>query len=258
MGTTDPASITNDFVDSLASRAQTSFPLLHPVPLPTFFMDKFTPYLPPFHFIDSHLSALLDSLIASCSLHDLSFGPLHTLCPFFYNSFTPPPHPYLCASSAFSAVVQLYTWSAQLPTNVPLASQFGDWSTFCRYGCPALEDPYHIFVSCPAFQGLHHEYSWLLISDISHHLCGATLPAPIRSHINHVITHLFQDDDSWPLGSSHFYLGLLPPLLPNPGPSPLPNDDAHHLGWVTHSCHLSAICCCGQSPRHLEIQSKPL
>jgi len=62
MGATDPASVANDFVDSLTSGAQTSFPPLHLVPLPTFFMDKFTPYLPPFHFIDSHLPALLDSL----------------------------------------------------------------------------------------------------------------------------------------------------------------------------------------------------
>ena len=205
-------------------------------------MDKFTPYLPPFHFIDSQLPALLDSLLASRSLHNLSFAPFHTLCPFFYDSSTPPPHPYLRASSAFSAVVQLYARSAQLPTNVPLAARFGDRSALCRYGCPAREDPHHVFVLCPAFQGLRNEYSQSLISDTSHYLCGASLPEPIRSHIDHITTHLFQDDDSWPLGSSRFYLGLVPPLLPHPGHCPPLNADAHRLLLrVAHSCHSSAI-----------------
>ena len=241
MEATDPASVVNGFVDHLASGAQTSLPPPHPVPLPTFFMDKFTPYLPPLHFIGSHLPALLGSLLASRSLHGLSFGPLHILCPFFYDSFTPPPHPYLCASSTFSAAIQLYARSAQLPTNIPLASRFGGRSTFCRYGCPALEDPHHVLVACPAFQGLLDKYPRLLISDTPHHLCGAALPAPIRSHTGHITTYLFWDDDSWPLGSSCFYLGLLPPLLPNPRQRPLPSSDAHRvLVRVAHSCHISS------------------
>ena len=140
-GGTDPVSLANDFVDRLASGAHTSFPPPHPVPIPTFCMDKFTPYLPPFSFIDSHLPSLLDSLLASRSFYDLSFAPFHTLRPFFYDSFGLPPHPYLRASSAFSTVAHLYARSAQLPTNVPLASRFGDRSAFCRFGCPVLEDP---------------------------------------------------------------------------------------------------------------------
>lgn len=86
-------------------------------------MDKFTPYLPPFQFIDSHFPALLDSLLASHSFRDLSFTPFHTLSPFFHDPLPLPPHPYICASSAFSAVVQLYARSAQLPTNILLASR---------------------------------------------------------------------------------------------------------------------------------------
>src|SRR5437588_8850706 len=101
---------------------------LHSI-IPTFFMDKFTPYLPSFHFVDSPLPRLLDSLLASHSLYDLSFAPLHALFPFFHDPHSPPPHPYIQASSAFSAVVQLYVHSGQLPTNALLASRFGDRST---------------------------------------------------------------------------------------------------------------------------------
>ena len=185
---------------------------------------------------------LLDSLLASRSFYDLSFAPFHTLCPFFYDSFGLPPHPYLHASSAFLAVVQLYVRSAQLLTNVPLTSRFGDRSAFCHFGCLVLEDPHHIFVLCLAFQDLHDDYLRLLILDVSHCLSGTTLPPSVCSHIDHIITHLFRDDDPWPLGSSLFYLELLPPLLPHPRHCPTLGVDAHHLlVRVAHSCHTSAI-----------------
>ena len=52
-------------------------------------MDKFTPYLLPFRFIDSHFLNFLDSLLVSCSSYDPSFAPLHTLSPFFHDPHLP-------------------------------------------------------------------------------------------------------------------------------------------------------------------------
>jgi hypothetical protein len=139
-------------------------------------------------------------------------------------------------------VVQLYVRSGQLPTNVLLASRFGDQSAMCRFGCASLEDPHHIFVHCPAFQDLRDEYTQSLISDMAHSLCGTSTLDHLRSHVTHVVTHLFRDDDSWPLGSSLFYLGLLPPLLPTTCPYSSLSMDAHRLlTRVAHSCHHSAI-----------------
>ena len=63
-------------------------------------------------------------------------------------------------------------------------------------------------------------------------MSDSDLPPPLISHLQCATAHLFQDDTSWPLHSSRFYLGLLPPLLmapshpqhpPNPSP-PSHND----------------------------------
>jgi len=126
----------------------------------------------PFQFVDSHFPALLDSLLALGSFHDICVTPFYTLSPFFHGPLPSPPHPYICASSDFSAVVQLYARSAQLPTNIPLASRFGDLSAFCCFGCPVLEDPHHIFVCCPTFQDFRDESSITHLGHIPFSLWG--------------------------------------------------------------------------------------
>jgi len=184
-------------------------------------MDRFTAYVPPFQFIDSRFPELLQSLLAFRSFHDLTFTPFHTLSSLFHDSHTPPAHPYVRASSPYSAVVQLYARSSQLPTGATTASQFGDQSPFCRFGCDSLEDPHHIFVTCPAFHDLRTEYSHALVLETSRALTGATLPPTLLPRIEHLAARLFQDDECWPLGSSRFFLGLLPSLLPEPASPPL-------------------------------------
>jgi hypothetical protein len=238
----DSPSRANALVDRVASSAHSLLINPPPVPLPTFFMDRFTPYLPPFQFIDSRFAGLLHSLLASRSFHDLAFTPFHTLTSFFHDSHTAPSHPYIRASSAYSAVIQLYARSSQLPTRTILATRFRDRSPFCRFGCASLEDPHHLFVTCPAFHGLRAEYSHALVSDISRALGGSTLPPSLAPHLERVAAHLFHDNECWPLGSSRFFLGILPPLLPATCvPSSLSLDANRLVSRVAHSCHMSAI-----------------
>ena len=59
---------------------------------------------------------------------------------------TPPAHPYLHASSAFSATLQLYLRSAQLDTADLRYRRLGDTAFCCRLGCAATENAHHIFV----------------------------------------------------------------------------------------------------------------
>jgi hypothetical protein len=238
----DAPSRANALADRLASDARLSPLAAPPVPPPTFFMDKFTPYVYPFEFVDSRFPSLLHSLLAFRSFYDPSFVPFRTLSPILHDLHPPPPHPYVRASSAYSAVIQLYGRSSQLPTNVSLASRFGDRSPSCRFGCHTAEDPHHLFVTCPAFRDLRAEYSHSLISDVSHTLGDHPLPNPLRSHLDGLVVRLFQDDACWPLGSSLFFLGLLPPLLPrNYSESSLTPDTHRILSRVAQSCHTSAI-----------------
>jgi hypothetical protein len=205
-------------------------------------MDRFSPYLPPFNYIESGLPLLIHSLLASRAFFNPSFGPLPILSPFIYDSQAPPLRPYTRASSSYSAVVQLYTRSGQLPTNLTRANRFHTGSPFCRYGCRSLEDAHHIFVHCPAFNALRDESQKSLEADTERVLAQLSLPPSVTSYLEHAITHIFQDDTCWPLHSSRFYLGLLPPLLPPPMTLDSVTGESHRLLLrLANSCHTSAI-----------------
>ena len=73
-----------------------------------------------------------------------------------------------------------------------------------------------------------------------HTLSGVDSLDTLRPRLTHIVTHLFRDDDCWPLGSSLFCMGPLLPLLPpNHSPSSLSGDSHRLLTRVAHS--LSAI-----------------
>jgi hypothetical protein len=113
---------------------------------------------------------------------------------------------------------------------------------FCHFGCSSLEDAHHLFVDCPFFEDLRDEYSHSLISDVDHMLTNTSLPIPLSSHLLHMVPHLFKDDVSWPLGSSRFYLGLIPPLLPPSASKQSLSDEANRpITRLAHSCHLYSI-----------------
>jgi hypothetical protein len=169
----------------LASAAGFSSTYFLPVPLPNFFMEKFTPYIPSHSFVDTNFSDLLHSLLASRSFYDLSFVPFYTLSHHIHDLTPPPSHPYVCASSAFSAVIQLCARSRQLPTN-----------EFLPLGL--------VVAQASAASGVVTRLG------NTHTHSGAGRLAPLQPHPNHIGNHLFQDDDPWPSpSSSTFYLGLL-------------------------------------------------
>jgi len=58
-----------------------------------------------------------------------------------------------------------------------------------------------------------------------------------------MVTHLFKDNVSWPLGSLRFYLGLIPHLLPpTESQKLLPDESNRLLTWrLRHSCHVFGI-----------------
>ncbi|KAI5993692.1 hypothetical protein EDC04DRAFT_2508963, partial [Pisolithus marmoratus] len=63
------------------------------------------------------------------------------------------------ASSAFSAVVQLYARSCQLDTAATCFSRHGGSTPCCHFGCASLETAHHLFISCYRFQTFRDEFS---------------------------------------------------------------------------------------------------
>lgn len=201
-------------------------------------MENFTLYLPPFNYIDSRLPVLLHSLLASQSFFRSSFTPFHVTLPVLYNTH-PPLHPYTRASSSYSAVVQLYARSGQLPTISPVPPAF----VTDQPSIGMAANVHHIFVHCQRFQDLRDEYSKSFAFDIENSVKDS-LPTQILLHVLHVVAHIFCNNPSWPwpLHSSCVYLGLLLSLLPPRQSHQALSDESQRLLTRTaHSCHLHSI-----------------
>ena len=231
---TNASDSANSFVDRLASPPIISLsPPLLSHSLLTYPLSNILNLISPLSF--TPFSPLALSLI-------LPSAPFATLLPSFYDGNSLPLHPYTCASLSFSMVVQLYAHPSQLPTTLTLAARFRDRPPFCWFGCACLEDIHHLFVHCPFFDDLRDEYTNTLISDSQRLLRDIVLTPPLVSHLERVRSSLFRDAPSWPLASSLFYLGLLPPLLPTTTPNPsLPPESHHVFTCLAHSWHTSAI-----------------
>lgn len=86
-------------------------------------MDKYTPYLLPFQYIDSNLPHLLNNLLASHSFFHPSFSPSVILSPPLYNIqyATPSPHPL---------TTHLCVLSLHLPEAVPIGQESDPFAVF--------------------------------------------------------------------------------------------------------------------------------
>ncbi|KAJ8457380.1 hypothetical protein ONZ51_g11564 [Trametes cubensis] len=209
--------------------------------LPTFSLPEYTLYSPSHGFVEAGIHAFLASQ-SSQLLHSYpSLRPNLTLFRMLYDNRSPPPHPYTRASSAYSAVVQLYARSSQLHTAFTRFSRFGDTHPFCQAGCDAVETPHHIFVDCPSFTPLRETARTSLLRDVSEQVVQL---AETTHHQTDTIlaftAALFSDDGTvWPQHTTHFYLGTTPPLPFDLFPPTVPTQRV--LTRVVHLWHIAAI-----------------
>ena len=73
---------------------------------------------------------------------------------WLYDPRPPPAYPYVKGTAAYSAAVQWYARSGQLPTATGMKEKGQMDDTQCRMGCNAIKDPHHVFVICKAFDKL--------------------------------------------------------------------------------------------------------
>ncbi|KAJ7912039.1 hypothetical protein B0H13DRAFT_2232591 [Mycena leptocephala] len=122
--------------DHFASSAQRAIHTVFTAPIPTFTMDDYT-----FH---SHIDGWIESNIRNFPTHWCRPPTAHGPPPL--RPITPTEWSYTHAYSAYSAIVQLYAPSGQLPTADTLQSREKLDTPNCRMGCNAIEDMHHIFV----------------------------------------------------------------------------------------------------------------
>ncbi|KAK0446585.1 uncharacterized protein EV420DRAFT_1339507 [Desarmillaria tabescens] len=173
---TTPPSLLNNAADLLATTSQNLTLRPFPAPVPTFFMDHFVIYSETDGYIESNVSKYLSNVHASLTVMQPDFRPASTMMMPLYRPCAPPEHPYIRASSAFSAVVQLYARSSQLDCRYTRFLRFGDISPTCTSGCPEIETIHHIFVTCPEYDAIRDEVAQQLHAETSKLLHAADTP----------------------------------------------------------------------------------
>jgi hypothetical protein len=140
---------------------------------------------------------------------------------WLYHPSTPPTYSYHKATSAYTAAIQLYARSGQLPTrdNMKRKSRIeSDESILCRLGCEEIETVQHVFVECDAYKIWREEAGHALKTVVEERLKNQDMGDEQITYILSKAKSFFQNGkDLWPLGDSQYYLGYVPnlrPLLP--------------------------------------------
>lgn len=126
-----------------------------------------------------------------------------------------PDFPYLRATSAHSAAVQLYARSGQLPTADILMERGKLSNDRCRLGCDDIEDMHHVFVYCRIYEEWRIETGMSLVEWTTEKLNTMEVEGVVRDNLLKTVKSLFIDDPLvWPLQKTLFYLGQLPKIDP--------------------------------------------
>jgi len=116
--------------------------------------------------------------------------------------------------SAYSALVQLYAWSGQLPTASGIKQKKNTEDSRCRYGCEAMESMYHVFVICGKFKALREEARGLIQKKVEKRCDEFNVEESHVVGLQEAAKFFFYDSDIWPLQNSVYYLGHVPKLDP--------------------------------------------
>jgi hypothetical protein len=238
-----PGSLNRE-ADYLASSAQKCITTIPLAPVPTFFMDPYTFYRHHDGWVESNVRYFVDHFSAKSTADALALMPKHRMSTWLYDLHPPPTWIYLKASSAYTALVQLYARSGQLPTADGMYRKNATPSSVCRFGCPVTENPHHIFAVCGHFSEFRTKELASLIVSIKKRLDEAAIDHHHQLSIIQLAKCIFSDSDIfWPLHSTVFFLGQIPkiePLL-----SPLAMNNSVNRSRLIHNIatdlHLSSV-----------------
>jgi hypothetical protein len=242
---TNLALLLNNEVDHYASRAQNATHRLPSAPIPTFYMEDIAFYRDSDGWIESNIRVFTDYFLARQTAKALSFGHHHTMTTWLYDPRPPPLHPYTRASSAYSAMVQLYARSGQLPTASGMKQKGQIRDSRCRYGFRETEDMYHVFVRCERFRSLRLEVAELVVKKVGKRIEEYNLQESLAMGLLEAAKLFFSDSDVfWLLHYSTYYLGHVPQLDPIISVKAFANSTirACFLFNIHSDFHLAGIC----------------
>lgn len=182
-----------------------------PSPIPTFFMNDYTFHHQTDGWIESDIGYYADLRMSQITQRDLAARKRLSMSTWAHSTIPPPEFPYTRAVSAYSATVQLYARSDQLPVADTLYRRNKLTSNLCRRGCLAVETPNHVFVECPVYDELRKSATRDLVERTSKALEDHSGGGPLDlGMVRKSAESLFLNSPVWPLGSSLYYLGQIP------------------------------------------------
>jgi hypothetical protein len=232
--------------DHYASSAQRHTLRTLTAPIPTFFMDDFTFYNSRDGWIESNIRTYTDKLACALSSHAITNGHQQHMALHLYDTKAPPEYSYTHTYSAYSALVQLYARSGQLPSADLLHAHGKLTSPQYRVGYNTIEDTHHIFVHCTRYTEWRAKATTELLRRTVSKLTEKGIEEADAVDLLNTVKLLFSDDNIWPLQYSTYYLGHIPRfdhLVPTTNdPTPLSQSRlAHHFaaGWHVASIRLA-------------------
>ena len=166
-------------------------------------------------WIESNIRYFVDHFLAKATADKLALLPKHRMATWLYDPTPPPPWIYTKAPSAYTALVQLYARSGQLASAEGLFQKKATTSQLCRFGCPATENPHHIFVDCQRYSEMRADALSTLTSTAQKKVDEAGIEPHLQTPLLDSVKSLFSDSmEVWPLGSSMYYLGNIPKIEP--------------------------------------------
>jgi len=215
---TSVAACLNSQADHYASSAQNHITSIPIAPIPTFFMDSYTFHCEMDGWIESSIRHFVRFFGAKSTADRLASLPKHQMASWLYDPTPPPLWLYTKATSAYTALVQLYARSGQLATAEGVHQKDKSKTSSCRFGCPTTESLHHLFVECARYAGLWGKELKGLVEKVEGRFEEANVSNGNSTGVIGTVKSLFQDSSTiWLLQSSTFYLGQIPkldPLLP--------------------------------------------
>jgi len=219
-------------------------------PIPTFHMNKYTFYRNRDSWIESNISEFINVLLVCETSTSLGIGNGYRMSMWAHDQSSLPDFPYLRATLAHLAAVQLYARSGQLPTADILMERGKLSNNRCRLSCNDVEDMHHIFIYCKAYEGWRIETGISIVEWTKEKLNAMEVEEVVRDNLLITAKSLFIDDPVvWLLQKTLFYLGQLPKIDPliNLGSIKLGEIFERWLGsHIASSWHTLCICLAGR------------
>lgn len=180
-------------------------------------MDEFTFYRPEDGWIESDIRTFTDHFLSRAAADTISIGHSERMATWLYDPRPPPEYPYTKAVSAYTALVQWYARSGQLPTAESMTKEIdkgviGDVGK-CRFGCRNIEDAYHISVHCDRFEKWRNEAREGILCAMREIIDRTGVEeAHMASFLIKAKSFFTDSPDTWPPNRTAFYLGHVPNL----------------------------------------------